>query len=87
MTDDGARVAERIRARLLTDFPPSQGKLDDDDDLLEEVFVDSMRILEASMFLEFEFGISLTRQDITGDNFQTIAAMTAMVIRRSSADR
>ena len=65
---------------LLATFPRAHQKgLDSDTLLLENGVVDSIGVLELVGFLESEFGIAVTDEDLTADNFRTVAQIGAFV--------
>jgi len=50
--------------------------------LLEEKIIDSMGVVELIAFIEGEFGLELTDDDLTVENFQTIETITALILKR-----
>ncbi len=53
----------------------------DDASFLEEGIVDSMNVLELVSFVENYFGIAVADEDITPENFDSVAKMAAYVAR------
>lgn len=83
--DIRAAVMGYIRENLLyarPDFP-----LGEEDSLLDEGIVDSMGAVELVAFLQDHFGIVVPDDEITEDNFGSVAAIAAFVgdRRRSAA--
>ena len=50
--------------------------------LLEEKIIDSMGVMELIAFIESNFGIEFTGEDLTVDNFGTIGAIIALIMRK-----
>jgi len=50
--------------------------------LLEEKIIDSMGVMELIAFIESNFGIEFTDDDLTVDNFATIGAIIAIIKRK-----
>ena len=50
--------------------------------LLKEKVIDSMGVLELIAFIETSFAIELTDDDLTVNNFQSIEAILALIVRR-----
>jgi methoxymalonate biosynthesis acyl carrier protein len=53
-----------------------------DDDLLREGVLDSIAIMEIIGFLETTCGVSVDGDEVTVDNFRSLAAMTRLVERK-----
>lgn len=76
-------VASYVRENFLyarPDYP-----LGDEDRLLDDGIVDSMGAVELVGFLEQQFGIAIPDDEITEDNFGTIAAIAGFVSRKALA--
>ncbi len=56
--------------------------LADDSSLLESGIVDSLGVLDLISFLESEFAITLSSDDLLPSNFESIARMAASVDRK-----
>ncbi|MFK7915949.1 MAG: acyl carrier protein [Pseudomonadales bacterium] len=78
-----SNIAQYIIDELLYAEPVEQ--LDADAELLASGMLDSMATAQLMVHLESEFTIKLQPTDLTFDNFNTIAALTAMVDRYRSA--
>jgi acyl carrier protein len=73
-------IEESIIRFLLVTFPRAHQKgLDSNTLLLENGVVDSVGVLELVEFLEDEFGIAVTDEDLTAENFGTVAQIGAFV--------
>lgn len=60
---------------------------DDDDDLFGDGLVNSLFAMQLVLFLEQEFGLEVTNDDLDMENFRSIAAMSAFVMRKTSPVR
>jgi len=56
-------------------------KLNEDDDLLSSGILDSLGILQLVAFIEKTFGIRITDEDVLFENFQSVNAMTAYLLK------
>lgn len=59
--------------------------LRNDTPLLDSNILDSVAVLSLVMFLEEQFGISISIPDVTPDHFRTIDAISAFVRSRQAA--
>jgi acyl carrier protein len=60
-------------------FP--QAQLADDEDIFELGFVDSLFAAELVMFIESRFEFTIPNEELTLDNFRTVALMSELVAR------
>lgn len=82
--DQAIEVKEKLRTYLRENFPAAaSSSVGDDTSLLEEGIVDSMGILSLVTFLEDEFGMEISDDDLVGENFDSISALQAFVERGS----
>lgn len=72
----GREIADFIRQEFVQD--PGI-VLDEGVRLIEEGFVDSLGIFLLVSFLEDRFGIELQSEDVTLENFETLAAIDRLV--------
>ena len=79
---DKAEIRSLLRAYLQDEFPNPGIELTDSTDLLDEWFIDSLGIIETVLFLETTFGIGISRADINGANFRSIATLSGFVAER-----
>jgi acyl carrier protein len=70
-------VTERLAPAVGLDRP-----LDDEEDLIDSGVVDSLGIFQLIAFLEERFGIKIGDEEITPENFGTIAAIDRLVAAR-----
>lgn len=59
--------------------------VDDADSLLEAGILDSIGVLQVVGFIEKQYGITVTDEEMMPDNFETLAAIAAFVERRQRA--
>ncbi len=73
-------TAAKIREFVYAQFPLArQREIGDDVSLIEEGIVDSLGILEIVTFVETEFSIILEDDEMLGENFNTIASLSAFI--------
>jgi acyl carrier protein len=70
----------RIQTFLLDKFPLARKRgVDFEDDLLQSGILDSLAILDLVAFVEQNFGIVLSDEELVPENFQTIERLSAFV--------
>ena len=87
-TPTGTRpaLAAAIRTFVARQFPHAgRAAPGDDDPLLQSGVVDSLGILEIVGFLGDEFGIEVTDEELTPENFATVNALAAFAGRKLEA--
>ena len=73
-------VSERVRAFILERFPLARKRgLKDKDQLLESGVLDSLGVLDLVSFVEQEFAITVSDEELVPENFQTIERLTSFV--------
>ena len=78
-------VTDRIRKFLEVQFPLVR-TLRDQDRLLGDGILDSLGILEVVSFLEREFGMTVSDEELLPENFNSISTLAAFVeSKRKSA--
>lgn len=71
-----------IREFVLQRFPLARKrKVTNRDNLLESGLIDSLGVLELVTFMQQEFSVSVTDEDLTAENFQDIESMGRFVER------
>lgn len=70
----------QIRSFITARFPRAQ--FTDEIDIFELGFVNSLFAMELVMFIENTFQITIANEDLTLDNFRTVASMSALVQRQ-----
>ncbi len=80
----GDPVSERIRGFILEKFPLARKQgLKSSDKLLEGGILDSLGVLDLVGFVEQEFAIQVSDEELVPDNFQTIEQLAAFVQAKS----
>jgi acyl carrier protein len=70
----------RIREFVLQKFPLARKrKVENSDNLLESGVIDSLGVLELVAFLQQEFGVAISDDDLTPENFKNIECMAQFV--------
>lgn len=75
---EGAVITERLRRFLIQQFPMTKN-VGDDEPLLKNGLIDSLGILEVMTFVEKEFGIVVSDEDLLPENFGSIRSLTNFV--------
>ncbi len=71
---------EQIRIFILEHIPKArQLDVQNEDQLIETGLLDSLGILDVVSYLEEEFGITVSDEELTPDHFQSILSMTTYV--------
>lgn len=82
----GSTVNDRIRNFVLEKFPLARTRhIQDRDELLDSGIVDSLGILDLVAFLESDFGLSITDEDLMPENFRSIESMVCFAQRKQRA--
>jgi acyl carrier protein len=71
-------VTDGIRKFLGSQFPTIKN-LDDDEPLLKNGLIDSLGILEVVSFIESEFGIVVSDEDLMPENFGSLRCIAEFV--------
>ncbi len=72
--------AERIKVFILEQIPKArQLDIKNEDELIETGLLDSLGILDVVTYLEEEFEITVSDEELIPDNFQSIDAMAEYV--------
>lgn len=79
-------VEERVRDFVLKQFPLARkGGIEPDDRWLETGLIDSLGILDLVHFLETEFSIHVSDEELSPENFQSLAAVVLFVDAKLAA--
>lgn len=77
---------EQIRQFLVTNFYlPDPSVLSDDTSLLDAGVIDSTGVLEVISFLEDTFALSVEEEEMTPENLDSIARLSAYVAQKCAA--
>ncbi|MDT0467507.1 acyl carrier protein [Streptomyces gibsoniae] len=77
---DSAGNKEAIREFILDNV--SESAVGDDEDIFERGLVRSMFVMQLVLFVEQEFGVSITGEDLQFDNFRTVDRIDELVSRK-----
>ena len=67
--------------------PEGQAAVGDNDSLIEQGLLDSMALMQLIQFTEEQTGVRVPDDQVYGGNFQSIAAIEALVERLRARDR
>jgi acyl carrier protein len=76
-------MTERVRRFLVERFPQAK-HIGADDSLLASGLIDSLAVLDIVGFLESEFRIVVSDDELVADNFQTIRSLAAFAESKMS---
>jgi acyl carrier protein len=82
MSDVETQVKEMIVERCFLSIDPQE--IGDEDDLIDDVGLDSVQILEIVVGLEDVFGVSFEDADFDIENFRTVEAISDQVREKTS---
>lgn len=75
----------KIGQFILNHFPLArQQSITDNDSLLDAGIIDSLGILELVNFIEQEFDITVTDEELLPENFQSVLSLTAFVEKKKN---
>jgi acyl carrier protein len=77
-------LATFIEKNLIGD---DKTRVDDTTQLIEEGIVDSMGLMQIVAFIEERTGLRVSDDDVTPDNFETVAAIGSLVDRLQARRR
>lgn len=78
-------TAARILAWLVENFPLAKKRnVGMHDSLLESGIIDSLGTLEVVLFLETEFGVVVTDEEMVADHFETVFSITRFVASKAA---
>lgn len=83
---DNAQIVARLRDFIEENFLYMRPdfELQNDQSLMSNGIVDSMGVMEMIQFLEEEFGVEVSDEEITEENLGSLDAIAGFVARRSS---
>lgn len=86
MKYDG-QTADAIRAWLMENFPLAKKRnVDLYESLLEGGVIDSLGTLEVVLFLESEFGVIVTDEEMVADHFESIHSIAGFVASKQRSE-
>lgn len=80
-------IQNQLRDYIVKQFMYDQpnARLDPDTDLLNDGIVDSMGILQVVNFLEEKFGVQVSDDEITPENFRSLRALVDFIGQKNGA--
>lgn len=78
MSQNDSNIGERIKNFLEKQFPATKN-VGNEDPLLKNGLIDSLGILEVVTFLENEFDITLTDEELLPENFESVRSLSKFV--------
>ena len=77
---DSIDTLEKIRSFIVEHIPQArQLNVQNEDELIETGLLDSLGILDVVTYLEEEFGLTVSDEELTPENFQSISTMASYV--------
>ncbi len=79
-------VESKVRTYVLENylFTDDQSELDSNDSFLEKGLIDSTGILEIILFLEEEFAIQVTDQEMLPENLDSVANIVNFIAKKQA---
>ncbi|SET14202.1 phosphopantetheine-binding protein [[Clostridium] polysaccharolyticum] len=81
---ENMNMRETVKEYLLANVIHDVEDLEDNQQLIDSGFIDSISIVKVIIFFENEFGISFTEEDMAPANFETLGAMVATIEKKIS---
>jgi acyl carrier protein len=80
---DKENTTSKIRNFLAQQFPMTK-KVGDEEPLLKNGLIDSLGILEVVTFLEKEFGIAISDDELLPENFESVRRLSSFVRQKTN---
>ncbi len=80
---DRQSTSSKIKTFLAQQFPMTKN-VSNDEPLLKNGLIDSLGILELVTFLEKEFGIAVSDEDLLPENFGSIHSLTNFIQQKTN---
>ena len=79
-------MQQQIRRFILTSFlfTEDESQLQNDDSLLDRGIMDSTGVLELVAFLESEFGVKVSDEELVPENLDSVTQIAAFVARKQA---
>lgn len=82
MTNDNSTIQKKVIKYVLQETYIEKNKIRNDALIFKEGYFDSMGLMRLIAFLEENFGIKVSDDDLIEENFESIDAVTAFVVRK-----
>ena len=79
MTDRREIISDRIRAYVMGETFAERDKITNETLVFKEGYFDSMGFVRLVSFLENEFGIKISDEDLVEQNFESINAISSFI--------
>ena len=79
MSEFGTKIKEFIMTEVNPDLHLE--RIDDDEPLIESGIIDSLGVLKILAFLDEQFGIDLSSEEIKPENFRSVRSICALIER------
>jgi acyl carrier protein len=83
MIQNDNNVVARIKTFLAQQFPATKN-VGNEDPLLKNGLIDSLGILEVVTFLENEFGMTVTDEELLPENFESVQSLSNFVLQKTN---
>jgi acyl carrier protein len=80
--NNSAIITDKIRSYVLEETFADGGKIKNDSLIFREGYFDSMGFVRLVSFIENEFGIRITDEDLVEKNFESVNAISSFVLSR-----
>jgi acyl carrier protein len=84
MEPDTITIREKVNQYVLQHTFAEQDKIKDDSLIFKEGYFDSMGFIMLITFIEDEFALKTNDSDLIEENFESINAITAYILRKKS---
>jgi acyl carrier protein len=80
------KILQELERFILTEVAVDLDKtsLGPDEDLLEQGIIDSLGVMTLIAYIEQNFGVEVTDEDVVPENFQTLRGIAAFIQRIAS---
>ena len=78
-------ISERIKKFLVQQFPATKN-VGNEDPLLKNGLIDSLGILEVVAFLEKEFSIVVSDEELLPENFESVQSLSSFVQQKTNGN-
>lgn len=78
------QIQQKIRDYILSEFAFDRKEIAPDEDLLSQGILDSMGVMQLVDFIEANFNIQVTDEDIVPENFRSLETLSNLITRRVS---
>lgn len=83
MKQDTITIGQKVNQYVLQETFAEKVKIKNDSLIFKEGYFDSMGFIRLITFIEDEFGIKISDEDLTEENFESIKAITSYILRKT----